>query len=318
VTLLGLDIGGTKLAAGVATIQGQVLARRRAPAWSARGPDAMITDLLAMARTAVAESGTRPAVVGVSIGGPLDPERGMIIGPPGLPGWNGVPLRDILERALGLPVAIDNDANAAAVAEWCWGHGQGLDNLLYVTVSTGVGGGVIVNSHLLRGVGCGAGEIGHMLVRPNGSVCACGGRGCLEAEASGTAIARKAREALLGYTREASRLWDLCGGQPETVTARHVSQAAREGDLLAASIWEDALDALATGLTNAICTLAPQRVIVGGGVASAGDIFFKPLRQLVAERVHIVPVYAIGIVPSAFGADHAGLMGAFAVALERL
>src|SRR5437763_7503791 len=170
-------------------------------------------------------TGSRLAAVGVGCGGPLDRRRGLILSPPNLPGWDEFPVVALLEERLGVPVLLDNDANAAALGEHRYGAGRGLRHLVYITISTGIGGGVIVRGELVHGVHDGAGEVGHMTVLPEGPACGCGARGCLEALCSGTSIARRARERLA-----AGSLSSLGEGE---ITAQAVAEAARRGDALA-------------------------------------------------------------------------------------
>jgi glucokinase len=208
-----------------------------------------------------------------------------------------------VERMLGKTghsLTADNDANAAALGEHRHGAGQGYRHLVYITQSTGIGGGVIVRGELVHGVCDGAGEVGHMTVLPDGPECGCGGRGCLEALCSGTGIARRARERLADGA--ASSLSSL---SPSEVTARAVAEAARGGDALAAEVWGEMIHYLAVGVGNIFNVLAPEAVVIGGGVSEAGEQLFGPLRERVRDRARMLPPEKINILQASLGGDSA-------------
>lgn len=303
--LLGVDVGGTKTALVLAEAgSGARLGAARFETRPERGPEAWMAELIEAARGLAGEA--PPAAVGVASAGPLDLEAGAMVKPPNFPGWGTVPLAGPLEAALGAPVALDNDANAAALAEALHGAGQGAASVLYVTISTGLGAGIVLNGEVWRGLGAGAGEIGHLLVDPSPEalMCGCGNRGCLEAIASGTGIAR----------RMAARL----GPEAAPVPAAEVLARARAGDPLAGRVWEDTLHALAVGLGGAVTTLAPHALVLGGGVAmGAGPALVEALRPRLAERARLVPVGRMRLALAALGGD-AGLAGALALAAGKL
>ncbi|GHF53444.1 glucokinase [Deinococcus metalli] len=311
--LLALDVGGTKLAAGLVTPHGELLASRREPTRLQAGPEGVLRQLVALGRDLLAGHAGPVSRVGVGCGGPLDRERGIIQNPPNLPGWHDVPLKDWLEDALDLPVDVDNDANAAALAEWRFGSGRGCEHLVYLTLSTGIGGGVILNGQLYTGRAGNAGELGHLQVEYLGEPCTCGGRGCLERYASGTGIGRRARE---WARRHPDSLLAQLDGGPEHITAHTVRRALEDGDPLTAAFWDDTLDYLAAGVAGIIHAFDPQRVVIGGGVANFGDLLFPPLRAKVAARTY--PALWQGMsLRRAELADHVGIYGAAAVALSR-
>jgi glucokinase len=314
--ILALDIGGTKLAAGVVTDTGALLASVREPTRLEDGPRRIVDRLVQLGREVADRAGlTIDALeaVGVGCGGPLDAERGIIHDPPNLPGWTDVPLGAWLTEALGLPVHLDNDANAAALAEHRWGAGRGCQSIVYLTISTGIGGGVVIEDRLLRGANGNAAEIGHMSVQIDGWPCVCGRRGCLEAFASGTNIARRAREALAAG--EASVMEERAGSVG-AVSARTVAEAARDGDAVARRVWDDTTRVLAEGLTNVLNIFNPSRIVLGGGVTMAGDLLFEPVRRLALSRT-LGPQGAVAeIVPAALG-EEIGVFGAAAVAMVR-
>jgi glucokinase len=246
--------------------------------------------------------------IGIGCAGPVSRQAGLILNPPNLPGWIRVPLVEYFEKHLGRPAIVENDANAAALGEFRYGAGKGAQSLVYLTVSTGIGGGIILDGKLWHGLKDGAGEVGHMTVNPDGPICGCGNTGCLEALASGPSIARRAREALAAG--RASRLGEL----PD-LTAADVVRLAGEGDPLAVEVWEDTVRYLGLGVAAIVTILAPERVVLGGGVTEAGDLLFDPLRREVRQRVRLVAVESVPILPAALGRD-VGILGAAAVALQ--
>lgn len=297
----GIDIGGTKIALALADLEGRVLEKTRFPARTReRGPHAIMEEALAEIERLLGQTGSRLVAVGVGCGGPLDRKRGLILSPPNLPGWDEFPVVKLVEERLGVPALLDNDANAAALGEHRYGAGAGYEHLVYITQSTGIGGGVIVRGRLVHGVSDGAGEVGHMTVLPDGPACGCGGRGCLEALCSGTALARRARERLA--TGEVSSLSSL---SPSEVTGRAVAEAAREGDAVASQVWDEMIHYLAVGVGNLFNVLAPEAVVIGGGVSEAGEQLFGPLRERVRARVRMLPPEKINILQASLGGDSA-------------
>jgi len=304
---LALDIGGTKLAAGIITAEGEVRVSTACPTDRAATPAEVVAVLLAMSGRAMAEAKVRWADlrgVGLSFGGPVDFPSGKTVTCHHLPGWEGFPLRELVAERTGLRVVMDNDANAAALGETVFGAAQGCEHVLYLTVSTGIGAGLVLNGQVHRGANSLAGELGHTLVAPDGPACTCGRRGCLEAVAAGPAIARAAREALAGD--EPSVLRDL-----DHLTAKEVAEAAA-ADPLAARVMAQAGGYLGLAIAGAVNLVNPQIVVIGGGVSQAGDCLFAPIRETVQR--HAVPesVRDLRIVPAALGAQSA-LFGAAAL-----
>jgi glucokinase len=320
--LLALDFGGTKhTAAVIASGEHQWQARRRVFSPPDADKDYDLETMCALARDLLA--GARPAAIGVSFGGPVDATTGRVYLSHHVPGWENTPLREILETELGVPASVDNDANVAALGEHHFGAGQGFSSLLYITVSTGVGGGWILNGQPWRGAEGMAGEIGHTVVDLNGPVCLCGKRGCVERLASGRYIAQRAREWLAAQPDRGQILRALAGGDSpvsseqttEAVTAQLVSQAAAQGDDLAWEALEVAAWALGVGIGNAANLVDPQRFILGGGVTKAGDRFWEVIRRTARETA--LPEVHFDIVPAALG-DYAPLWGAVALAEDCL
>jgi len=310
-TVLAIDIGGTKLAAGIVGSAGRILARGEVPTLAAEGPERVLNRVLRLAENVLATPGVSADAIqriGIGCAGPVDRQGGLILNPPNLPGWVRIPLVEHIEKALGRPTVLENDANAAALGEFRYGAGKGASSLVYLTVSTGIGSGIILDGKIWHGVKDGAGEVGHMTLLPDGPVCGCGNRGCLEALASGPSIARRAREALA--TGQPSRL--RAAGD---FTAADVVHLAQEGDAIAAEVWNETVEYLGLGVAAIVTILAPERVVIGGGVSQAGDFLFVPLRREVRRRVKLVVVESVPILPAALGPD-VGILGAAAVALE--
>ena len=313
--VLGLDVGGTKLAAGVVAADGRVLSMEVAPSRVDEGPDAMIERHLDLGRTAVSAAGvpwSQIRAVGIACGGPLDPFQGLIESPPGLPGWDDVPLVATVEAALKRPTVVDNDATACAIAEWWFGAGRerGVSHLVYLTISTGVGGGLILDGRVYRGAAGNAGELGHLTVDYLGRQCGCGRRGCLEAYASGPQIAARARERMAAG-RESS-LAALA-----EVTASDVAEAAAAGDAVASEVWDETTAMLGSTLANVLDVFNPELVVLGGGVTRAGDQLLVPVREAALRQAMAPARDAADIVLAGLGED-LGVVSAATVAFERL
>ena len=308
---LAVDLGGTKLLIGLVGRDGRVLARRRT-ATPHGGPEAVaraIRDLARSLRDEVGTIGATIAGVGVAVAGPTDHGRGVIYDPPNLPGWGReTPFGALLARELDSPVGIENDANAAALGEAWIGAGRGVRDLVYVTVSTGIGSGLILGGRLHRGARGTAGEVGHVIVEPDGPPCRCGARGCLEAMASGPAIAGQARQAIARGDVTVLRQF---AGRPDELTAAAVADAARGGDTLASDLYRRAGTRIGIVLSNLLALLNPTMIIVGGGVSKAGDLLFHPLREAIRARVYPRPALDVVVAPAELG-DDVGLIGAAA------
>jgi glucokinase len=313
--VLGFDLGGTKFAFGLVREDGAVLASSRIETLADQGPEQAVRRAIAAARELIDAKGFRAESllgIGIASPGPLDISRGCVDGSPNLPGWTGFPIAGEIGKAFGLPSRMDNDANAAAVGEFRFGAGKGFPNLVYVTISTGIGGGAIVDGRLMRGANGNAAELGHLTLDIQGPPCPCGGRGCFEKYASGTAIAHRARAALAAG--RASTMAALAGGVDE-VTSRHVLEAMSQGDALAKEIWDDTLEYLGRGFAVIINTFNPDRIVVGGGVTAAGDILFAPLRKKALGYAFPRLAAVCSIVPAGLGGD-VGVVGAAACAFE--
>lgn len=309
---LAVDLGGTKLLVGVVDRDGRVLARQRI-ATPHGGPEPVaraIRDIARPLRDAIGAAGASLAGVGVAVPGPTDHDRGVIYDPPNLAGWGReTAFGPLLARELGETVYVENDANAAALGEAWTGAGRGVRDLVYITISTGIGGGLILGGRLYRGANGTAGEIGHVIVDPEGPRCHCGNRGCLEVLASGTAIAGQAREAVArGAPTALSRL----AARPEEITAESVAEAARGGDAIAAELYRRAGTRIGLVLSNLLALLNPSMIIVGGGVSKTGDLLFRPIRDVIGARVYPPPALGVSVVTAELG-DDVGIIGAAAL-----
>lgn len=311
---VGVDVGGTNLRAAVWDAEReQLLAVRYAPTLSQEGHSAVLTRLADLIRQVVADAGLTlewVRSIGVGLPGRLRPAEGVVEFLPNLAGnWIGVRAGEVLTAVLDLPVYLINDARAMTFGEWKYGAGRGVDTLVCLTLGTGIGGGVVVNGRLLWGINGTLGELGHQIVEADGLPCTCGGRGCLEVYASGTAIAAAGARAV--REGRSVTLRDLAEGDPTRVTADMVARAARSGDVTAQAIFERAGLYLGIVISNVVLTINPWRVILGGGMAGVGELIFAPVRRTLRERVHLAPIDHIEIVPAQLGAD-AGLIGAAA------
>ena len=312
--VLAFDIGGTKIAAGVVDPAGDVLSFAVEPTHAERGPEDGVQRLFELGRRVVAGAGIgwdEIGAVGIGCGGPLDAERGVLVAPPHLPGWNDVPVAELAERAFGRPAVLENDATAAAAGEHRCGAGVGTRHLVYLTISTGVGGGAVLDGRLYRGVMGNGAELGHVAVDFDGRSCpGCGRSGCLEAYVSGTSIAARAREAL--EEDGASSLAEL--GE---FTAADVAAAARAGDAVAQRVWDETTAMLASGVVSIVNVFEPEVVVLGGGVSQEGEQLLAPVRESVRATAISPAGRAARIVQSPLG-DRVGVVGAAAVAYERV
>jgi glucokinase len=312
--IAGIDIGGTKIAVALADTDGRLISLSRFATRVERGPYSILEEAVKEVERMIDEESARLAAVGVGCGGPLDRERGLILSPPNLPGWDEFPIIELLEKRLGVPALLENDANAAALGESRYGAGRGFGDIVYITISTGIGGGIIIGGKLLHGTSDGAGEVGHITVLPGGPRCGCGARGCMEAICSGTSIARRARERLSSGAD--SSLRERAGAVGE-VTAKMVAEAARDGDPLAAEVWDETVYYLSVGIGNIINILAPEAVILGGGVSTAGEQLLEPLRRQVRSSIKMLPPEKINILQAALGGD-SGIYGALILGEEAI
>ena len=297
--ILAIDIGGTQFRIAAVDDTGRIHKLVRRATQPKGGADWMIDQVLTVARELNKLYGFDAA--GIGFGGPVDYDGQRIINSTHVAGWDNVRLPQILESETGIPALVDNDANVGALGEWAFGAGKGQSSIVYYTVSTGIGGGIVLNGAVYRGANGNAGELGHVPILIDGPRCACGNVGCLEALCSGPAIAARGRKEIRGFGKQ--------------MTAKDVFCLARCGNRVAVRIVRETADYLGMGIATTINTLAPDMVIVGGGVARAGKVLFDPLRVGVRRRVMPVHRSSVRIVRAKRG-DRAVLLGAAAMALR--
>lgn len=307
---IGIDLGGTQVRAALVDRRGTVLARAAALTDVHGGPEAVVDQMRRLAGEVSAASPGRTVAVGISAPGPLDSEAGTVLHIPTLPRWDGFPIRGRLAAELSLPVLLENDAIAAAYGEWRHGAGVGLRHLVYVTVSTGIGGGVVVDGRLMHGRRGMAGHVGHFQMVPDGPCCSCGARGCFEALAAGTALGKAGRAAA---GRHPDSLLATMA-TPGSLGAHHVVEAARLGDAVAMALIDREAEYLGIGFTGLIHIYSPERVIMGGGVASAFDLLDPGIHAVIARQA-MAAFRDVQVVPAGLGTN-SGLVGAAALALD--
>lgn len=308
---IGVDIGGTKVAAGLVNHQGEISFKTRVP-MVATGDAATGFGAVKAAVDAVFTQApeARGSVKGIGIcsPGPLDPKTGIVLNPPNVPCWRNYPLAAETERAFGIPARVDNDANAAGLAEALWGAGVGYTNVFYATLGTGIGTGIVFNGKIYHGRTGSAAEGGHNTIDYRGPRCGCGKHGCIEVLCSGPAIALRAR-ARIGESHVPSRMLELANGFAEQVKAEHVGLAFAEGDLLAAEVLEETADLLGIWLGNIVDLIEPDVMVVGGGVAELMRPFFDRIQKM-TDQWSINPRSGeIPLVMARYGAN-AGVAGA--------
>jgi glucokinase len=314
-----VDLGGTNIVVGVLPIDGGdggMVALRTVPTEAQRGAKYVVDRIIALIDEVRAEvlsryGGEGPDFAGIGIGspGPLDRKTGTVINTPNL-GWRNFPLRDLISNGAGLPATLDNDANCATYGEWWLGAGRNVDTLVGLTLGTGIGGGIVLNGEIFHGISDAAGEIGHMTIDSTGRRCKCGNYGCLEAYASGPAIALRAMEGIEAGAE--SLLPALVNGRLEDITAATVYEAVVLGDPYANEVMRETAKFLGAGVGNLLNILNPEMVVITGGVTRAGDHLFVPLRAEVRRRAFKSAEEACQIV-SARLPGTAGVIGAAAV-----
>jgi glucokinase len=307
---VGIDIGGTKLAAGLIDRQARLVARTITYTHAGCSPQGVIAAVIQVVDDLLAESGlSRQQIAGIGVGssGHIDRQRGLVLTNSNLPDWDCYPLRDTLQQRLGLRVILDNDANCAAWAEYRLGAGRGSRHMCYLTFSTGCGMGIVIDGRLYRGATGTAGEIGHTVVNPDGPRCSCGKRGCLMSYACGMALDEMARDCL--ECGEETLLKELCGDCPEHVRAEQIADAARQGDVVALRLLETAGRYFGIGLSTVVQVLNPDTIVIGGGLAHIGPLLLDPCQRALDANIHPVLVGSAQIKLSQLWQD-AGMLGA--------
>jgi glucokinase len=313
--VVGVDIGGTNLVVGsVAEDGSEILGLVYEPTLAERGADAVLERIVKLVRSSIAAApGKAMAGVGIGSPGPLDTARGIVLLTPNL-GWTNYPVRDRLSEALGLAATLDNDANCAIFGEWWRGAARGAKHVVGLTIGTGIGGGIVLDGEIYHGASDIAGELGHMTIDSTGRRCKCGNYGCLEAYASGPAIAARAVEGIEAGAE--TSLPAYVQNDLAKITAQVVYEAAHDGDAYAREVVHDTAKVLGAGVANIINIFNPQVVVICGGVTLAGDQLFVPLRSEVKRRAFKPAANACRIVPGELTGT-AGVYGAAAVFMRR-
>lgn len=313
--IVGIDVGGTNIVVGTVAQDGsEIMGIETAPTFADQGADAVIDRIIQVTRRSMDRAKGKD-IVGVGIGspGPLDTKTGVVLLTPNL-GWTNMPLRDRVSEGLGLPATLDNDANCAVFGEWWRGAAKGSDHVVGLTIGTGIGGGIVLYGDIYHGVSDIAGEFGHMTIDSTGRRCKCGNYGCVEAYASGPAIASRAVEGI--ESGADSSLPRYVNGDLTKITAQVVYEAAHDGDEYALEVVRETAKLLGAGVANIINIFNPQVVVICGGVTAAGDRLFVPLRSEVKRRAFKPAVDVCRILPGEL-AGTAGVWGAAAVFIKR-
>ena len=308
---IGCDLGGTNLRAAIVDVEtGTVLHHMSIPTLAREGHGAVMkrmADLFLQVTESAGMKKDEIGGIGIGVPGVLDLARGETLFLPNLPGtWPHVPLQATIENLTNLPTRLLNDVRSITNGEWRFGAGRGVDTVAVFAIGTGIGGGLVINNQLHLGIGGTGGELGHTTIDFNGPKCGCGNYGCLEAYASGPAIAAMGMKAVSqGLT---TRIGELCEYDLNRITPELIAQAAREGDEIAKDIYERAGFYLGITAANVCVALGPRRIIIGGGVSHVGDLLLDPIRQTLRERVHVMPIEQVEVVPSQLG-NNAGVIG---------
>lgn len=307
--VIGVDLGGTNLRSAIITPVGDILDRLKEPTKASEGHARVIARLIgniASQRARAQERGLEVQAIGVGAPGVIRAPNGVVVRSPNFPDWDNLPLRQELESAVGLPVLIENDANAAALGEQWLGVGRGIKSMIFLTLGTGVGGGIVLDGRIWQGADGMAGEVGHMTIRPEGRSCGCGNRGCLEMYASSRGIVMSYQEALAAVQHPS---------EAGVLTSAAIYQAARDGQPAALAVMQEMGRSLGIGIASLINIFNPEMVVIGGGVKDAWPLFIEAARDEVRKRAFEYPACRTRIVPSVLG-DDAGMVGAAAAALQ--
>lgn len=313
--VVGIDIGASHVTAIMTDLCGRILHTTQAVIDIAAGPELCLPHIAKVVDHLMGQNdaGRWPVLaLGVGVPGPVITAQGVVSSPPIMPGWDGYPIRRFFEERWGRPALVDNDSDLGALGEWTFGAGRGESNLAYIKIGTGIGCGLLLDGRLYHGVVGTAGEIGHVTISQDGPTCKCGNYGCLEAMAGGRAIAQRAHLAVLAGQR--TLLTELAGGR--AITAQDVAHAAQAGDVVSQQVLSDAGRHIGSALASLINLLNPGLVLIGGGVAEAGDFLLEPIREAVQTRSLRVALHATRIERAALGRQTV-VLGAVALALDR-
>lgn len=311
----GVDLGGTNIAAAVSDSEGRILAETSVPTLSYEGPGPVLGRIGQAVLELAEKVNGRLAAVGVGLPALIDLQRGLTLFSPNLPtNWRNVPARSALEDQVKCPVALLNDARIATLGELRFGLGRGVNTMVYLTLGTGIGGGLVIDGKLRLGLLGAAGELGHQTILPDGPMCGCGNRGCVETLASGPAITAEGVRLLRSGL--APILHDLTGGDPARVTPKEMTEACRRGDSMVREAIRKAAAYLGIAIANVVTTIHPELVVLTGGVAAIGDLLLDTIRQEVDARVHMFPADTARIEVSSLS-NRAGVLGGVALALDQ-
>lgn len=307
---IGIDVGGTNVKIALVDGEGKIIYSNSVPTYAQMGYEYTVNNIKQAIRDLMKETNTDAKEIegiGFDFPGQVDYETGVVKLAPNIPGWINVPIAQMIEEEFNIPTRIDNDVRCAALGELKFGAGKGCENFVCITVGTGIGSGLVINGQLVRGAANAAGEIGHIKLQMNGGpICGCGDTGCLEAFASGPSIVAMAQEYLKGG--KSTKFREMAGADGE-ITPYIVAKAAEAGDPVAKRIFEIVGTYIGMGLVSVINLLNPEKVIIGGGVAAAGDLLLDPIRKTIKERAMVVAGNSVEIVPAELG-NSAGVIGA--------
>ena len=311
----GVDLGGTNIVSAIVNYQGKIVNRLKVPTFAERGKEATIKRIIETIHENIIQSAIAlDDIIGIGIGapGPLDTKRGVINFAPNLPGWRDVPLKKILEVEFSMKVVLENDANAAAWGERCFGIGRGVDNLVCFTLGTGIGGGIIIDSKIYHGSNYGAAELGHMTVNKDGPRCNCGNYGCLEAYSSATGIKNRIKSRIKEGIKSDFLNFDSDDELLDSIRLKSIFETARKGDKLTKDIVEEAISYLGIAIANITNILNPGMVVLVGGITNEGDKLLIPLKEEVKKRAFYSNYKSLKIVIGELGGN-AGVLGAAAL-----
>lgn len=307
---IGIDVGGTNVKIALVDGEGKIIYSNSVPTYAQMGYEYTVNNIKQAIRDLMKETNTDAKEIegiGFDFPGQVDYKTGVVKLAPNIPGWINVPIAQMIEEEFNIPTRIDNDVRCAALGELKFGAGNGCENFVCITVGTGIGSGLVINGQLVRGAANAAGEIGHIKLQMNGGpICGCGDTGCLEAFASGPSIVAMAQEYLKGG--KSTKFREMAGADGE-ITPYIVAKAAEAGDPVAKRIFEIVGTYIGMGLVSVINLLNPEKVIIGGGVAAAGDLLLDPIRKTIKERAMVVAGNSVEIVPAELG-NSAGVIGA--------
>ena len=318
--VVGVDLGATNIVCILLSKEGKIITQDTRKTFGSEGKEKTISQIINSTRNVLKEGeklGISPkSILGVGVGGPgpINSDDGIIHVAPNIPGWINTALVKELSEELDLPIFLENDANAAALGEWWLGAGKDVDNLVLLTLGTGIGGGIIIDGEVLHGTRHTAGEIGHMTIKEGGLLCGCGNRGCFEAYASATAVVKR----MLVEIKKGKKtiLVDMVKNKLEEITCKLIYDTARKGDNLCKQIVDETGKYLGIGIANIVNILNPQKIVLGGGMARAGDLLFEPVRKYVEEHAFNATMEEVSIVPAKLGTN-AGAIGAVAFVLKK-